>query len=166
MFPFDDVIMFSEILVLRHWAVIFSPENNTWWLSISWPSSKRNPFKRSVLILTLVSHYNDVRMSAVASQITSVSIVCSTAGSDADQRKHQSFASLAFVWGNHRWPVNSLHKRPVTQKMFPFDDVIMWYQISLCINIKVPRFLLWRKVQCMASTLFYPYRLIIISLFN
>ena len=27
--------------------------------------------------------------------------------------------------GNHRWPVKSPHKGPVTQKMFPFDDVIM-----------------------------------------
>ena len=44
---------------------------------------------------------------------------------DADQRKHQSSASLAFVRGIHRWPVNSPHKRPVTRKMFPFDDIIM-----------------------------------------
>ena len=44
---------------------------------------------------------------------------------DADQRKHQSSASLAFVPGIHRWPVNSPHKWPVTRKMFPFDDVIM-----------------------------------------
>ena len=61
-------------------------------------------------------------MSVVASQITSVSIVCSTVGSGAGQRKHQSSASLAFVWGIHRWPVNSPHKRLVTRKMFPFDD--------------------------------------------
>ena len=40
-------------------------------------------------------------------------------------RKHQSSASLAFVRGIHRGPVNSPHKWPVTQKMFPFDDVIM-----------------------------------------
>ena len=33
--------------------------------------------------------------------------------------------SLAFVWGIHRWPVNSQHKRPVTRKMFPFDNIIM-----------------------------------------
>ena len=46
--------------------------------------------------------------------------------SDADQRKHQSSASLAFVRGNHRGPVNSPHKWPVKRKMFPFDDVIMW----------------------------------------
>ena len=44
----------------------------------------------------------------------------------ADQRKHQSSASLAFVRGIHRWPVNSPHKWPVTRKMFPFYDVIMW----------------------------------------
>ena len=42
-----------------------------------------------------------------------------------DQRKHQSSASLAFVWGIHRGPVNSPHKGPVTRKMFPLDDVIM-----------------------------------------
>ena len=27
--------------------------------------------------------------------------------------------------GIHRWPVNSPHKRPVTRKMFLFDDIIM-----------------------------------------
>ena len=32
--------------------------------------------------------------------------------------------------GNHRWPVNSPYKRPVTWKMFLFDDVIMWYNVS------------------------------------
>ena len=41
------------------------------------------------------------------------------------KEKQQSSASLAFVWGIHRWPVNSPHKWPVTRKMFPFDDVIM-----------------------------------------
>ena len=64
-------------------------------------------------------------MDAIASQITSLTIVYSTVYSDADQRKHQSSASLAFVRGIHRWPVNSSHKWPVTRKMFPFDDVIM-----------------------------------------
>ena len=70
-------------------------------------------------------HYNDVIMGAIASQITSLTIVCSTVYSDADQRKHQSSASLAFVRGIHRGPVNSPHKWPVTRKMFPFDDVIV-----------------------------------------
>ena len=70
-------------------------------------------------------HYNDVIMSAIASQITSLTIVYSIVYSGAYQTKHQSSASLAFVRGIHRWPVNSPHKWPVTRKMFPFDDVIM-----------------------------------------
>ena len=67
----------------------------------------------------------DVIMGVIASQITSLTIVYSTVYSDADQRKHQSSASLAFVRGIHRGPVNFPHKWPVTRKMFPFDDVIM-----------------------------------------
>ena len=39
------------------------------------------------------------------------------------KEKHQSPASLAFVRGIHRGPVNSPHKGPVTRKMFSFDDV-------------------------------------------
>ena len=70
-------------------------------------------------------HYSDVIMGVIVSQITSLTIVYSTVYSDADQRKHQSSGSLAFVWGFHRGPVNSPHKGPVTRKMFPFDDVIM-----------------------------------------
>ena len=70
-------------------------------------------------------HYNDVIMGIIASQITSLRIVYSTVYSDADQIKHHSSASLAFVRGIHRGPVNSPHKWPVTRKMFLFDDVIM-----------------------------------------
>ena len=44
-----------------------------------------------------LSHFNDVIMSAMASQITSLTIVYSTVYSGVDQRKHQSSASLAFV---------------------------------------------------------------------
>ena len=50
----------------------------------------------------------------------------------ADQRKHQSSASLAFVRGIHRWPVNSPHEGPATRKMFPFHDVIMLVKAPLC----------------------------------
>ena len=64
-------------------------------------------------------------MGKIVSQITSLTIVYSTFYTGADQRKHQSSASLAFVWGIPRRPVNSPHKWPVTQKMFPFNDVIM-----------------------------------------
>ena len=59
-------------------------------------------------------HYGDVIMGAIASQISSLAIVYSAFYSGADQRK--------------RGPVNSPHKWPVTRKMFPFDDVIMYKQ--------------------------------------
>ena len=82
-------------------------------------------------------HYDDVKMGAIASLITSLTTVYSTVYSDADQRKHQSSASLAFVWGIHRgpmnspafvWgihrePVNSPHKWPVTR-----DNFSIWWR--------------------------------------
>ena len=61
----------------------------------------------------------------MASQITGVSIVCSSFASGTDQRKHQSPASLAFVGGIHWWSVDSPHKDHVAENMFPFNDVIM-----------------------------------------
>ena len=70
-------------------------------------------------------HYSDVIMSAMASEITSLTSVYSTVYSASNQRKYQSSASLAFVRGIHQWLVNSPCKGPVTRKMFPFDDVIM-----------------------------------------
>ena len=75
-----------------------------------------------------VRHYGDVIMGTITSQITSLTIVYSTVYSDADQRKHQSSASLVFVRGINWGSVNSPHKWPVTRKMFPFDDVIMTIQ--------------------------------------
>ena len=77
----------------------------------------------------------------MASQLTSLTIVYSTVYSGADQIiKHQSFLSLAFVQGIHRWPVNSPHKWPVKRKMFPFDDVIMIdvIQTSFAKNGRLP----------------------------
>ena len=86
-------------------------------------------------------HYGDIIMSAMASQLTSLTIVYSNVYSGADQRNHQSSASPAFVRGIHRWPVNSPHKRPVTRKVFSFDDVIMG---QLVFN-KISRVLLRNK---------------------
>ena len=53
------------------------------------------------------SYYCDLIMGAMASQITSPTIVYSAVYSGADQRKHQSSASLAFGRGINRWPVIS-----------------------------------------------------------
>ena len=86
-------------------------------------------------LLENIYHYSDVIMSGMASQITSIMIVYPTVYTGADQRNHQSSASLAFVRGIRRWPANSPHKWPVTRKMFPFDHAIMFlyprYAISL-----------------------------------
>ena len=79
----------------------------------------------------LFRHINDAIMGAIASQITNLTIVYSTVYWGADQRKHQSPASLVFVRGINRWPVNSPHKWPVTRKMFPFDDVTMTYNLDM-----------------------------------
>ena len=65
-------------------------------------------------------HYSDVIMSVMASQITCV-LICSA----VDQRKHQRSATLAFVRGIQRWPVDSPNKSPATRIMFSFDAVIM-----------------------------------------
>ena len=70
--------------------------------------------------ITVMSWWARWRLNSPASQLYTQLFI-----QGADQRKHQSSASLAFVRGIHRWPVNSSHKGPVTRKMFPFDDVIM-----------------------------------------
>ena len=77
-------------------------------------------------------------MSAMASQITGVLIVYSIIYPGAAQRKHQSSASLAFVMGIHRWPVNSPHKGPVTRKTFPFNDVIMVWASYCTVPVNSP----------------------------
>ena len=91
----------------HHWAC--------WWLAFSCDPH----FPKLCL------HYSDVTMGMIASEITSLTVVYSTVYSGVDQRKHQSSASLAFVWGIHRGPVNSPHKWPVTRKMLPFDDYLV-----------------------------------------
>ena len=76
---------------------------------------------QSTCFQDIISHYSDVMISMMASQITSVLIVNSTICSSANQRKYQISASLTSVRGINRWPGNSPHKGPVTWKMFPFD---------------------------------------------
>ena len=91
-------------------------------------------------------HYSDVMTGAMASQIPGISIIYSSLGSGADQRKHQSSVSLAFERGIHRWQVNSPHKGPVTRKMSPFDDVIMFILPLEGINLScIPK---WKYFPC------------------
>ena len=94
------------------------------------------------------SHYNDVILSVMASQNSSLPIVYSTVYSGADNRKHQSSASMAFVRGIHRWLVNAPHKGPVARQMFPFDDVIMiiWSIAYTCHCHAACNIVLWYNV--------------------
>ena len=115
-----------------HWRLFDWPLSvkQFWWIWIEWiqqgclnqPVSNKPQYE---YMQNDEKHYNDVIRSAMSSQITSLTIVYSTVYSGADQRKYQSSASLAFVGGIHRWPVNSPHKGPVTRTMFLCDDVIV-----------------------------------------
>ena len=117
---FTMLLVWFQSLLIKHSLVIgvLQLTSRIWW----WPISR---IKLNSLCSLQWRHNN-----AMAPQITGISFVYSTVCSSADQRKHQSYASLAFVRGIHRWPVNSPHKRPVTGKIFLFDDVIMSISIS------------------------------------
>ena len=130
-------------------TILQGPRGANWQLISSGYCNGLVPNKRKTITWTRVDpypccpvvslHCSDVIMSAMASQIISVSIVHLAVCSGSDQRKHQSSASLAFEKGIHQWPVNSPHKGPVMQKMFPFADVIMeiWLAAALqCPQIK------------------------------
>ena len=116
---------------LSNWYCIFDP---CW--QAPWTTKSSNMVRACYIFFTelwaihLTSninqlHYGDVIMRSIASKITGVSIVCLTVCSGADQRKHRSYASLAFVMGIHRSPVDSPHKGLVTRKKISLDDVIM-----------------------------------------
>ena len=102
--------------------------------------TQHNTNTNLVLVDTPKHHYHccDVIRSAMAFLIPGVSFVCSIICFGADQRKHQSSTSLAFLRGNLRWPMDSPHKRPVTRKMFPFNDVIMMAWNTYVYQLAVP----------------------------
>ena len=87
-----------------------------WWFEK--PSRPLWRHSNEINQLEISKNYSDIIMGAMASQITSLTIVYSTVYSGADQRKHQSSTPMAFVRGIHRWPVNYPHKWPVTRKCF------------------------------------------------
>ena len=115
-FPFDGVIMFQVDSAMKGVDLLTGFALITHLLTLR--ATNSNGLESSC-------HYSDVIMDAMASQITSLTVDYTIVYSDADERKHQNSASLAFVWGIHRWPVNSPHKWPITRKMFSFDYIIM-----------------------------------------
>ena len=84
-------------------------------------------------IYSLLIHYIDFIMDTMASQTISFMIVYSTVCLGADERKHERSASLAFVRGIHRRPVNSPHKGPVTRKIFPSCRAFYLINIHSCL---------------------------------
>ena len=70
-------------------------------------------------------HYSDVIMSAMACQITGALIAYSTGLFRCRLKKTSKLRVTGLMRGIHRWPVNSMHRRPVTRNIFPFDDVIV-----------------------------------------
>ena len=97
-------------------------EQVAWWLLLVILSWYPINFAEQLQLIWRL-HSDDVIKSAIASQITSLTIVYSTVYSDTDDRKHQSTASLAFVKGTRRWPVNSPHKGPVTR-----ENASIWWR--------------------------------------
>ena len=94
--------------------------HNTLWKSY-WHTSNIN---RTLVGNTIIDHnYTEVIMSLMASQITSLTIVYSAV---LQAQIKENIKALC------HWPlVNYPHKRPITRKMFPFDDVIntqIWLQ--------------------------------------
>ena len=94
------------------------------------PHHDVSPHRGPLIYIYVYLHYNDVIMSAMASQITGLTIVYPSVYSGADQRKYQSSASLAFVRGIHRRPVNSPHKGPVLSNA---ENVSIWWRHHVCI---------------------------------
>ena len=156
-----------NLKLMRHVFTVYPKHKQKW---IFWMAARTGHCNKCQNPLWDYLHYNDVIMGAMASQITNLIESTKTTSMEdvsirvleknkeyswlftqpfiqgADQRKHQSSASLAFVGGIHRWPVNSTHKGPVTWKMFPFDDAIMWegshtlYNIRNVLMLKYGRF--------------------------
>ena len=87
----------------------------------SWTRTAVNLALQAIQSVQGSLHYNDVIMSAMASQITGVLIVYSTVCLGVDQRKHQSSASLAFEQEIHQWPVNS-------QRASNAENVSIWWR--------------------------------------
>ena len=88
------------------------------------------------------NRYMDVIMTTIASEITSVTVVYLTGYSDADQRKHRSSASLAFVWGTHRDWGFPRTKGQLRGKCFQlmtssWEIYSLWYVCNLALYIVI-----------------------------
>ena len=131
-FCFSLSVLRVDILSATAHSLLSSCHWNMEWLKIDGHSSRNMGTRVVEFCYNTVNHYGDVIMSMTASQITSLAIVYSTVYSGADQRKHQTSLSLAFVRAIHWWPVNSPHKGPVSRKKIHLMLVGTKYGYSMC----------------------------------
>ena len=105
-----SVVWFTFVSI---WFVTFTAatvNNFTWASTVRNKDASALPFQNleelimhpDYKVRSLWKHYSDVIIGTMVFQITSPTIVYSTVYSGAAQRKYQSSASLAFVWGIHR----------------------------------------------------------------
>ena len=114
-YAYTGYVIYFVLLVWRNW-----PQRKTVMKNITCSIS---PLHEPIVELPWPLNWRHNGRGGVS--ITSLTIVYSAVYSGADERIHQSSASLAFVGGIHRWPVNSPHRGPVTRKMFSFYYLIM-----------------------------------------
>ena len=103
-----------------------------------------------LLQVLMCLHFNDIIMSTMASQITSLTIIYSTVYSGADQRKHESSASLVFLRRIQRRPVNSPHA--LLERLYPIFPMFRFEHAIKSNQILDPQFLLTKpEFACQAS---------------
>ena len=102
-------------------GLVFSrhEKDTEWWISRPW---KTNPY---LIYVINKEHYNDVIMSELTSEITSLTRILLNGLFRPRSNKTSKLRVTGLCEGVHRGPVNSPHRGPVTRKIFPFDDVIM-----------------------------------------
>ena len=89
------ISLFPSYFLCGNGAAICNHWSNQHWDSIGSDDVLASN-RRQAIIWDEAVNYSDVIMSGMTCQITGVSIVHSTVCTGADQRKHQSLASLAF----------------------------------------------------------------------
>ena len=116
--------------------------NNVEFSIVIHPFADKPGYRLNHVSYILATHYSDVIMDTIASQITSLTIVYSTVYTDADQWKHQSSASLALCAGNS----------PGTAQMASnAENVSIWWRHHECFVGTLSRPIssrngIWRKV--------------------
>ena len=76
-------------------------------------------FSETVRIITVTSKWARWRFKSLASRLFTQPFFQAQIKENTKAPRHWP------LWGNHRWPMNSPHKGPVTRRMLLFDDVIM-----------------------------------------